>query len=101
MMCAAVSILMSHMNGEKEFADLSSKELGLIPLEYLIKYSTAFELLLIFGKLPLSYQNNLQLRQSLPCFGHFPDSRTQFDGPPPAQKNCPICIGNTNNFEFV
>lgn len=99
MSCAAVSILMSHMNGEKELNEFSNIELGLLPLDYLIKYASPFELLLIFGKLPTIYQANFELRISLPCFFHYnrPESRTHFDGPPTSQRNCRIC----NKSEFV
>jgi hypothetical protein len=91
--CPTIDVLLSHLNGEKEFTDLTINELQMIPLEYLIKYVKPLELLNIWYKLPISYKNNFLLQIKLPCFLHYnrPNLNCHFDGPPPSQEKCVLC----------
>ncbi|CAG9769720.1 unnamed protein product [Ceutorhynchus assimilis] len=91
--CFCVDVLLSHINGKKQFTDFTSEELNMIPLDYLIKNANTFELLEIWSKLPPDYKSDFSLQIRLPCFFHYnrADWRTHIDGPVSSQQECYFC----------
>lgn len=85
-------VMMCHLNGDKSFSEFSDNDLSKFSLQYIIQYIRPYELLEIFGRLPMEYQQQHQLRILIPCFSHYgTETSTSYDGPPSSQKNCVIC----------
>lgn len=85
-------IMLGLLDGSKDIMNLSSYELSLVPVGFLIQYTQPIELLEVWTKLPNSYKNCFDLQTSLPCFVHHNVSKTQVDGPPSSQRKCHLCI---------
>lgn len=71
-------------------------ELKYFPVQYLINCARANELKVVWSDLPLSYQNNQELQQCLPCLRHYNTGTSQIDGPPSKKKYCLGCISLKN-----
>lgn len=72
---------------------LTDTQLALIPKTALIEYFYRV-LPLVFDRLPIHIQSDLDVIMCLPCRSHFntPDSRTYRDESAPARRDCIKCM---------